>query len=48
MVAYAIEALLFRYYCPSLEYLALLAHFGIFSALLAYVFWDEWGTAYWY
>ena len=41
MIAYAIEAVFFKFYFPSLEHLSLFAYLWVFPSILAYIFWTN-------
>ena len=41
MLAYAIEAMFFKFYFPSFEHLNLFAYLWIFPSILAYIFWTN-------
>lgn len=41
MIAYAIEAVFFKFYFPSFEHLNLFAYLWVFPSILAYIFWTN-------
>ncbi|MEJ6120559.1 DMT family transporter [Vibrio sp. 2-Bac 85] len=41
MVAYAIEAVFFKFYLPSFEHISLFAYLWVFPSILAYIFWTN-------
>lgn len=41
IVAYAIEAVFFKFYLPSFEHISLFAYLWVFPSILAYIFWTN-------
>ena len=41
MVAYAIEAVFFKFYLPSFEHISLFAYLWVFPSIIAYIFWTN-------